>query len=49
MLDGPITAWDRSGNVWMKTEYKDGTQVEEPLSPLADLGAPREDGPTIVR
>jgi antitoxin component YwqK of YwqJK toxin-antitoxin module len=49
MLDGPITAWDRNGNVWMKTEYKGGTQVEEPPSPLADLGAPREDGPTIVR
>jgi antitoxin component YwqK of YwqJK toxin-antitoxin module len=49
MLDGPVTAWDRSGNVWMKTEYKGGTQVEGLPAPLADLGAPREGGPTIVR
>jgi hypothetical protein len=49
MLDGPVTAWDRNGNVWMKTEYKGGTQVEEPASPLADLGAPRDNGPAIVR
>jgi len=33
MLEGQVTAWDRDGHVWMKTQYKGGALIEDPPDP----------------
>jgi hypothetical protein len=38
VLEGQVTAWDRDGHVWLKTEYKGGALVDEPRDPAAGQG-----------
>ena len=43
-LDGSVTAWDRDGHVWLKTEYKGGALANDPTaappSPPGQADAP---------